>query len=82
MSNAVFFNQHCPTCGRRLQIRVEYLGRRVVCPHCNRKLEASDPSVGEVAKVDPAEQLIRRADELLETADLAKPQMSKVSHPR
>ena len=82
MSNAVFFTQHCPTCGRRLQIRVEYLGRRVVCPHCKRRLEAHDPTVGEIAKADPADQLIRRANKLLETADLAKPQMSRVQHPR
>ena len=45
MSNATYFVQECPTCGRRLQIRVEYLGRRVVCQHCQGALIAADPAM-------------------------------------
>ena len=44
MSNATYFVQECPTCGRRLQIRVEYLGRKVVCQHCQGQLLAADAS--------------------------------------
>ena len=29
MSKATYFVQECPTCGRDLEIRVEYLGKRV-----------------------------------------------------
>ena len=43
MPNATYFVQECPTCGRRLQIRVEYLGKRVVCQHCQGKFVAMDP---------------------------------------
>jgi hypothetical protein len=43
MSPSTYFVQECPTCGRRLHIRVEYLGRRVVCQHCHGALIAADP---------------------------------------
>jgi hypothetical protein len=29
-----FVVQGCPICGRRLQIRTQFLGRRVQCTHC------------------------------------------------
>jgi RNase P subunit RPR2 len=67
MSNATYFVQECPTCGRRLQIRVEYLGRKVICRHCQGQLVAADSSN---VRLDPAESnnaLLRRADELLES---------------
>ena len=35
MGNATFVLRECPVCGRRLQIRVEYLGSRISCVHCN-----------------------------------------------
>ena len=38
------FVQECPTCGRRLHIRVEYLGRKVSCQHCRGQLMACDPA--------------------------------------
>ena len=67
MSNATYFIQECPTCGRRLQIRVEHLGRSVVCKHCQGQLIAADPAS---VRCDPAESgsaLLRRADELLDS---------------
>jgi hypothetical protein len=30
MSSSTYFVQECPICGRQLQIRVEYLGKRVI----------------------------------------------------
>ena len=45
MPNPTYYVQECPTCGRRLQIRVEYLGRRVVCQHCQGSLIAADPAM-------------------------------------
>ena len=44
MPSGTYYVQECPTCGRSLQVRVEYLGKRVACQHCNAKFEACDPS--------------------------------------
>jgi hypothetical protein len=64
MSNVTYFVQECPTCGRRLQIRVEYLGKQVVCQHCRGPLTACDPASNRYGQCGSA--LIRRAEELLE----------------
>ena len=80
MSNPTYFVQECPTCGRSLNIRVEYLGRRVVCQHCQGALTATDPSMrtdcGESKK-----SLLRRAEELLAAVSQQKMQ-SRITHPR
>ncbi|MGE0610309.1 MAG: hypothetical protein AB7O62_24685 [Pirellulales bacterium] len=67
MSKATYFVQECPTCGRSLEIRVEYLGKKVVCQHCQGKLLASDRPLG----MDMSESgiLMARAEELLAMAD-------------
>jgi hypothetical protein len=80
MSNPTYFVQECPTCGRRLQIRVEYLGRRVVCQHCQGQLVAADPETmrHDCGQADNA--LLRRADELLAT--LARKQVQPRQYPR
>jgi len=44
VATGTFYFQECPTCGRSLQIRVEYLGRVVVCQHCGGSLQARDPA--------------------------------------
>ena len=74
MSNPTYFIQECPTCGRRLQIRVEYLGRRVVCQHCQGHLIAADPSNARYNRAELGNALLRRADELLESIAHRKPQ--------
>ena len=43
MPNVTYFVQDCPTCGRKLNVRVEYLGRSVVCQHCRGSFVAWDP---------------------------------------
>jgi len=68
MSNPTYFLQGCPTCGRRLQIRVEYLGRRVVCDHCHGRFVAKDPASGP-AEIHDAHDLLHRANQLLESLD-------------
>ena len=68
MSNSTYFVQECPTCGRRLHIRVEYLGRRLVCRHCQGQFEALDPAGSRLSCPEHANSLLRRADELLESA--------------
>ncbi len=65
MSNPTYFLQGCPTCGRRLQIKVEYLGRTVVCQHCHGNLVATDPASVRNDSEDSREALLRRADQIL-----------------
>ena len=67
MSNSTYFVQECPTCGRSLQIRVEHLGRKVVCQHCQGRFAASDPSSARFEHLLSENALLRRADELLES---------------
>ncbi|MEN6450390.1 MAG: hypothetical protein ABFC96_07865 [Thermoguttaceae bacterium] len=75
MSNPTYFVQECPTCGRRLQIRVEYLGRRVVCQHCQGPLIATDPAGARCDGLGGGNLLLRRADELLATVAQRKRQL-------
>jgi DNA-directed RNA polymerase subunit RPC12/RpoP len=63
MSQTTFFVQRCPTCGRQLQIRVEYLGRELSCEHCQGTFVAA----GETHDADES-AIIKRADELIATA--------------
>ncbi len=66
MSSATYFVQDCPTCGRKLEIRVEYLGRSVVCQHCHGRFRAAEePTAPDETSTS---WLMRRADELLEMA--------------
>jgi len=69
MAEATFFVQECPTCGRNLQIRVEYLGRTVVCQHCHRSLIARDPD--QSGSVDAG--LLARATELINRSERRSP---------
>lgn len=81
MSNLTYFLQECPTCGRRLQIRVEYLGKRLRCQHCRGQFEAIDPASAACDCADQANALLRRADELLQSAARRKVQ-SRLPYPR
>jgi len=67
MSNPTYFVQGCPTCGRRLQIRVEHLGKWLVCQHCQGRLVATDPANLRCDGAESGDALLRRADELLES---------------
>jgi hypothetical protein len=67
MSNPVYFMQECPTCGRNLRVRVEYLGRQVVCQHCKSQFEACDPASGVYPPQQSGIAVMERADKLLES---------------
>jgi hypothetical protein len=69
MPNATYFVQACPTCGRRLQIRVEYLGKRLQCQHCQGQLIAADPANGQCDAVAAADALLCRANQLLDCVE-------------
>jgi len=70
MSKPAYFVQECPVCGRPLQIRVEYLGRRLSCDHCGGPFIAAEPRQGEPQKSTRSDDLVHRADELLERSTL------------
>ncbi len=67
MAGGTYYVQECPTCGRSLQIRVEYLGKRVACQHCAAKFEACDPSSVNYPPMASGISLLARADELIDT---------------
>lgn len=68
------FVQPCPTCGRKLEIGVDLLGRAVACQHCSAEFTAADPSsIPSILDDDSAllarvEQALQRADHLLTTS--------------
>jgi hypothetical protein len=68
MSRNTYFVQECPTCGRKLEIRVQYLGKQVVCQHCNARFEAYDPSSAGYPPPPSSLSLLERAEQLLQTA--------------
>lgn len=65
MSKATYYVQDCPTCGRGLRVRVEYLGRMVACQHCSGRFIAQDPASGAPAPSDSGVYMLKRAEELL-----------------
>jgi len=65
MHTSTYFDQDCPICGRRLQIRVAYLGRRLACQHCRGEFEACNPGSTAYPPDDSGLALLRRAGELL-----------------
>ncbi len=65
MSSAIFFIQRCPTCGRRLRVCVEYLGKTIQCRHCRGTLVACDSESGP-ARSDPQWALMRRVNQWLD----------------
>jgi hypothetical protein len=73
MPHTTFFVQECPTCGRRLQIRVAYLGKRLFCQHCGGPFLACDPSQGPNAGLGNS-KLLERAEQLLAFAENHKSQ--------
>jgi hypothetical protein len=71
MSRSTYFVQECPTCGRKLQVRVQYLGKQVVCQHCSARFEAYDP--GSAYPPPPTSiSLLERAEQLLQSASASQ----------
>lgn len=70
MAHSVYFVQECPTCGRTLEIRVEFLGREVACQHCRGRFVASDSSNSPL--LSDSGIIMQRADELIEQVERRK----------
>ena len=64
----VFFQQGCPVCGRRLEIDVNLLGRRVYCQHCGGGFIATDTCVGISSPREENRPQSAIVDELIERA--------------
>ena len=67
MPRNTYFVQECPTCGRNLQVRVEYLGKQVVCQHCGARFEACEPGSNAYPRSSSSLSLLERAEQLLQT---------------
>ena len=67
MTQTTFFVKECPTCGRNLQVRIEYLGRDMMCNHCGGDFVAHEGL--QEPKADPGDTIIAKIDELLGKAD-------------
>ena len=67
MPRSTYYVQECPTCGRNLQVRVEYLGKKVLCQHCGAKFEAFEPGSSESPPMESSLSVLQRAEELLES---------------
>lgn len=68
MPRSTYFVQECPTCGRNLQVRVEYLGKQVVCQHCSARFEACEPGSEDYSHQNSSLSLLERAEHLIQTA--------------
>jgi DNA-directed RNA polymerase subunit M/transcription elongation factor TFIIS len=71
MPSGAFFIRSCPTCGRSLEVRVEYLGKRVSCRHCSAEFDTSDPPYYSDGASESSLNLLARAEELIESVRIA-----------
>ncbi len=72
MSGATYFVQDCPVCGRYLQVRLKLLGRSIACPHCLGNFVARDPATAPRHSIEPRDEILDRAEELLSLADASR----------
>ena len=75
MSAATYLVQECPICGRRLQVRVEHLGKQVVCHHCAAKFKAHDTSSGGDPPAESSLALLARAEKLIDSVSRTSPRL-------
>ena len=72
-SASIYFIQECQACGRKMRVRLEFLGRQIVCQHCGRHLIAAD-SAAVGSRRPHFASAVDRADQLL--AQYAGPQFA------
>lgn len=64
MAAGTYFVRACPTCGRTLEIRVEWLNRKVECSHCHGVFLASEREERPVSD-QKIEQILARTQDYL-----------------
>ena len=71
MVGSAHFVKSCPTCGRKLQIQVHYIGREVNCGHCHGRFLAFHNDLAEdtLAGLGGTTDAMQRAEELLNSLD-------------
>ncbi|MEM6365713.1 MAG: response regulator [Planctomycetota bacterium] len=62
---SIRFHQQCPTCGRRIDVRAELLGRTVACQHCMAEFVATANDDLDMGSSD-VDNLLARAEAMLE----------------
>ncbi len=62
------FNQSCPTCGRRVQVRASLLGSTVACQHCHAEFTATGME-GETSQIDDNCRLMARVEKALQVSE-------------
>ncbi|PQO25120.1 hypothetical protein C5Y96_26850 [Blastopirellula marina] len=65
MCKVTYFVQPCPTCGRKLQVKVEYLGLEVSCQHCGAGFISHDPDMAGAPPINPVDDALHKADAFL-----------------
>ncbi|MEW4561798.1 response regulator [Bremerella sp. JC770] len=65
MCKVTYFVQSCPTCGRKLQVKVEYLGLEVSCQHCGASFTSQDPAMVGAPLENPVDDALHKADAFL-----------------
>jgi hypothetical protein len=68
MSKDTRIVQSCPSCKKRLHIRLKHVGKRVGCRHCLHRFKVRDPS-SSFSLSDSGMALLNRVDEVLEQAN-------------
>jgi hypothetical protein len=63
-----YIEQSCPNCHRSLRVRTEYVGKRIVCRHCQMTFTPAVP-LAEPAPPPADERLARLEEELRQTRD-------------
>ena len=66
MASGTFFVKSCPTCGRKLEIRVELLGREVECVHCSANFVADTQEAKQIDD-QKIEQVLAKAQEYIDS---------------
>lgn len=59
------FTQSCPTCGRRLEVHTQLLGRQVACQHCQAVFVATSDDEDGGSWEDASQSLLARAEAAL-----------------
>ncbi len=68
MASKAYFLGECPTCSRKLEIRVELLGKRIACQHCGATHIASDAETRQTSE-QKIEQVLARAKAYVDSVE-------------
>ena len=83
MPRSTYYVQECPTCGRNLQVRVEYLGRLIVCQHCEARFEAGLSNGEGDSGVLATSSIMQRAEALITASESQISSRSQLAvHPK